>query len=126
MGTELRTRSSIHKRVRINGVVKRKSHYIWFLNTGYWQDFKNKQEIIHHLDGNSRNDSFENLQLMTRGEQGSLYRSGENSLIWRGDNVSAAAKYVRHWKCPDKYPPLTEEERQEYNAYNRERRRGKK
>ena len=37
------------------------------------------------------------------------------------NDVSAAAKYERHRKYPNKYPPLTEEERKEYNAYYRER-----
>lgn len=126
MATEQRTGGNTHKVIRVNGVVKRESHYIWFLNTGYWPDFENKQEIIHHLDGNLRNNSFENLQLMTKSEQDSFYRSGKNSLMWHGDSASAAAKYVRHWKYPEKYPPLTDAEREEYNAYNRKRRRGKK
>ena len=66
-------------RIIINGVPKYKSHHAWFLNTGYWPDFKTKQEVIHHIDGNQENDSFENLQLMTSGEHTSLHKSGKNN-----------------------------------------------
>ena len=49
----------------IDGKRKPYSHYIWFLNTGYWCDYKNKREIIHHINGNRRDDKFKNLELKT-------------------------------------------------------------
>ena len=52
------------KTVTVDGVQKKHSHYVWFLNTGYWPDFKNKQEVIHHIDGDHQNNDFSNLQLM--------------------------------------------------------------
>ena len=62
-----------HKKVRIDGIKKNKSHHVWFLNTGYWPDYKNKREVIHHIDGDNQNDDFSNLQLMTHAEHTSLH-----------------------------------------------------
>lgn len=42
-----------------------RSHYVYWKHTGH---IIQKDEVIHHLDENKMNDSFENLKLMTRGE----------------------------------------------------------
>jgi hypothetical protein len=137
---------NIHKRILIDGKIRLNSHYVWYQNTGYWPDFENKQEVIHHIDGDPLNDDFANLQLMTSSEHTSLHKSGENNHMygvefterrrrelmgennpnWRGDTASIVTRYQRHLRNPDRYPPLTEDERQEYNAYIRERRRKKR
>lgn len=62
--------------VWIDGKSKRYSHYIWFLNTGYWPDWKNKKEAIHHINGNTADDRFENLQLMATGEHSRIENLG--------------------------------------------------
>jgi len=141
--SSLKTTGNIHAKVRVNGQQKLRSHYVWFKNTGHWPDFENKQEVIHHLDGDSLNDDFANLQLMTSSEHSSLHNKGEKhpkygakfsekyrhewkgerNPNWLGDAASITAKYNRHRRNPSLYPPLTDEERREYNAYNRERRR---
>lgn len=114
----------VSRRIHIDGTYRPNSHYVWFLNTGYWPDFKSKQEVIHHLDGDSLNDTFSNLQIMTLGEHFSLHRSGKRGKDcpnWRGDSAIIESKYRRHLSDPSLYPPLTEEERKEYRAYHRER-----
>jgi hypothetical protein len=70
-----------HKYVTIDGVQKRNSHHVWFLNTGYWPDFENKREVIHHIDGDHQNDDFSNLQLMTNAEHSTLHNIGEGCII---------------------------------------------
>jgi hypothetical protein len=50
--------------IGINGETKLLSHYVWFQNTGYWPDWKNKREVIHHRNGNQKDDRFENLELL--------------------------------------------------------------
>jgi len=105
-------------RIQVNGVQMIYSHYVWFLNTGHWPDW-NKQEVIHHIDGNILNDDFKNLELMTIAEHTSFHKNGENNPSWLGDNAHVLAKYNRHRKHPDKYPPLTDEEQEERKAYCR-------
>ncbi|MFW9872044.1 MAG: HNH endonuclease [Candidatus Thorarchaeota archaeon] len=46
------------------------SHYVWFQNTG---SFPKKGEVIHHKDFNQSNNSFDNLQLMSRKEHIKLH-----------------------------------------------------
>lgn len=111
-------RPNSYRTVRVNGKRKKYSHYIWHQHTEYWPDYANKREVIHHLDGNSLNDSFDNLQLMSITEHRSLL-SGENHPSWQS-NASVTAKYTRHLKYPNKYPPLTEEERRKMNTHRRE------
>jgi len=123
--------------ILVDGKQKLYSHYVWFLNTGHWPDWRNgKGEDIHHIDGDPLNDDFENLLLMTHAEHTSLHNSGENSSMygrrgeknhnWKGDDANAVAKYLRHYRYPNKYPPLTNEERENRRAYFRERYRKRK
>ena len=128
----------------IDGEHKRKSHYIYFLNTGHWPDWS-KDEMIHHIDGDKLNDSFKNLRLMTNSGHSELHNQGENNPNsgnkwtdeqkrmlaegrmgedngrWLGDNAGIQAKYIRHLKSPEKYS-FSEAERKELNAYCREKR----
>jgi len=56
------------------------------------------------------------------GKNNPMYgRTGENSGNWKGDDAGAVAKYRRHYRYPNKYLPLTEEEKEEFNAYYRKR-----
>lgn len=126
----------------IDGEHKRKSHYIWWLNTGHWPEWP---EVIHHKDGNPLNDKFDNLQLMTNSEHSELHnqgeenpnfgnkwtdeqkrmlaegRMGEDNGRWLGDNAGIQAKYIRHLKNPEKYP-FSRADRDKLNAYHRGKR----
>jgi hypothetical protein len=46
----------------------KKSHRVWFQHHGVLPDWKGKREVIHHKDGNKRNNAIENLELMTQGK----------------------------------------------------------
>ena len=58
----------------VDGSKTQYSHYVWWQNTGYWPDWKNKMEIIHHINEDILDDRFENLQLMTQREHMSLHK----------------------------------------------------
>jgi len=81
-------KNSPYNRVTIDGVQKYNSHYIWFLNTGHWPDFANKQEVIHHIDGDPLNDDFSNLQLTT---------STEHAILHHGEGGCIVDKMVGKW-----------------------------
>ena len=68
-----------YRAITINGTTKRNSHYIWYLNTGYWPDWKNKREVINHINENKLDDRFENLQLMSHSEHSKLHSRGEKN-----------------------------------------------
>jgi len=51
----------------------RRSHVVWFDNTGYKPDWKNKREIVHHRDDDKQNDVFDNLELMTQAKHLELH-----------------------------------------------------
>jgi len=137
-----------YRGVQIEGKTTQYSHLVWFLNTGYWPDWENKKEVIHHINGDSTDDRFENLQLMTFSEHLTLHnkirfkdprnhpnygsphseetkkrisdaQKEEKSYQWKGDSVGISAKHERHRKNPDKYP-FTEEDRKEHRKYTRE------
>lgn len=40
--------------------------------------FLTKNEIVHHIDGNSLNDNFSNLKLITRAEHTSFHHTGKH------------------------------------------------
>ena len=94
------------KQIRVDGEYKQYSHYVWFKNTGYWPV---RGEIIHHIDGNCRNDEFSNLRLMTKAEHtrihsiGKSYPNptrakmnranlGEKHPCWKGDDATPQTK----------------------------------
>ena len=110
------------KRLRIDGVVTLHSHYIWFLNTGYWPV---AGEVIHHIDGDYRNDEFSNLALMTNSEHNRLHHigrhcskktrvkisvamRGEKSPLWKGDDAKPKSKYARIWRARRRISELQE------------------
>jgi len=47
-------------------------------------------------------------------------RTGEDNNNWKGDSASVAAKYQRHRRRPDLYPPLTEQEKDEHGLFIKE------
>lgn len=65
-----KSKSASYKRVTINGISKLRSHRVWHEHTDQWPDYVNKREIIHHIDGDPLNNSFDNLLLMTNIEHG--------------------------------------------------------
>lgn len=75
-------------------VVKPYSHYVWFQNTGHWPDFKNKQEIVHHIDGDISNDDFSNLRLMTKAEHSTFHNIGEGCIVRK--MVGKCGPYLYH------------------------------
>ena len=60
----------------INGKSKYRSHVVWHANTGHWPKWP---EVIHHIDDDTMNDDFANLQLMSNSEHSSMHNSGENN-----------------------------------------------
>jgi len=76
------------RNIYINGIKKKYSHVVWYENTGHWPIVPD--EVIHHIDGDITNDSFDNLQLMPDSEHKSLHaRTQENSVCGRtGKNHS--------------------------------------
>lgn len=82
------------KWVTVDGVNKRNSHYVWFQNTGYWPDFKNKQEVVHHIDGDISNDDFSNLRLMTNADHSTFHNIGEGCIISK--MVGKCGPYLYH------------------------------
>jgi hypothetical protein len=65
-----------YRKLRIEGITTKYSHYVWWQNTGYWVDW-NKKEIIHHINNDSTDDRIENLQLMGMSEHVKLHLTGK-------------------------------------------------
>lgn len=74
----------------VNGERKRYSHIIWHAHTGHWPKYPD--EIIHHIDGDSLNDSFENLQIMSHAEHTSLHQTGRINSEEANAQMSASKK----------------------------------
>ena len=55
-----------------------RSHVVWWLRTGQVVE---KGYNIHHIDGNKRNDAFENLQLLSHSDHLSVRRSTEREYV---------------------------------------------
>lgn len=72
------------RHIHINGKQKLYSHYVWHAHTGHWPIFPD--EVVHHIDGDTTNDEFSNLQLMSDSEHKSLHNSGENHYNCSGEN----------------------------------------
>ena len=106
------------RRIDIDGETRLFSHYVWYQNTGHWPIFPD--EVVHHIDGDRTNDSFDNLRLMSDSEHKSLHaqdvippsplgrihteetrakirasKIGEKNPNWQGDGASPTAKYQR-------------------------------
>jgi hypothetical protein len=63
----------------------------------------------------------------SKGEKNPNYgKHGAETTGWKGGNVPIIQKYERHLTRPDLYPPLTEDEQEEYRRYWREYRKKKK
>jgi len=73
----------VHRRnVYINGIKKKYSHVVWHKNTGHWPVVPD--EVVHHIDGDITNDSFDNLRLMSDSAHKSLHaHTQENSVCGR-------------------------------------------
>ena len=78
--------------LNIDGIRKQYSHYIWWRNTGYWPQ-RDDDEIIHHINGDSLDDRFENLQLMTSVEHSSFHKRKWNETH---DNPMLGASRPEH------------------------------
>ena len=59
--------------IAVNGEAKLCSHIVWHAATGHWPV---SPEVIHHIDGDSTNDSFINLRLMSDSEHKRLHAQG--------------------------------------------------
>ncbi len=55
----------------------REHHKIWHKNMGKWPD-SNKNEQIHHIDGDKLNNNFDNLVLCSVSEHTKIHKSYEN------------------------------------------------
>ena len=111
--------------ITINGERKKYSYYVWHAHTGHWP--MSPDEVIHHIDGDTLNDDFSNLRLMSDSEHKSLHmsggiRTGDNNPFfgrthseeskakmsaakmgdknpsWRGDDAAPQSKYARIWR----------------------------
>jgi hypothetical protein len=67
-----------------NGVNKGKHAHIVIMES-YLNRKLNKNEVVHHIDGNKQNNCVENLQVMTRSEHSSLHAT--ENLITRERNI---------------------------------------
>jgi len=65
-----------HPMAAKSGYVKR-ANLVWEEATGHYPDWKNKRELLHHIDGDKRNDNIGNLQLMSSADHTSLHSSSE-------------------------------------------------
>ena len=55
----------------------REHHKIWYENTNHWPDF-NKNEQIHHIDGDKLNNNFDNLVLCSVSEHAKIHKNYED------------------------------------------------
>lgn len=51
----------------------KKHHKVWLEHHGSLPDWKNKREVIHHINGDHNDNRIENLQLMTQAEHMRLH-----------------------------------------------------
>ena len=79
----------------INGKSKYQSHVVWHAHTGHWPEWP---EVIHHIDDDTMNDDFSNLQLMSNSEHSFLHNSRERNPKWLGDAATPHANYMRIWR----------------------------
>ena len=79
----------------ISGKSKYRSHVVWHAHTGHWPEWP---EVIHHIDDDTVNDDFSNLQLMSNSEHSFLHNRGERNPKWLGDAATPHAKYMRIWR----------------------------
>ena len=106
--------SKPRREIRINGKRMLNSHYVWHANTGHWPIFPD--EVVHHIDGDTLNDEFTNLQLMSNSEHSIMHNNGKNNFMYgkTGENnpnfgkthteetkakMSAATR--ERWKTPE-------------------------
>lgn len=91
------------RKISINGKIKLYSHYVWYAHTGHWPIFPD--EVVHHIDGDTTNDVFGNLQLMSKAAHHSLHNNGKNNSMygkigvknpgWLGDAATPHSKNTR-------------------------------
>lgn len=79
------------KRVRINGKKRRVSHLV-IERTGH---ILKKNEVVHHIDGNTQNNKLSNLSIMSRSDHTKLH----NPRDYLKYNISAAADKKLWSKC---------------------------
>ena len=110
------------RNIYVNGIKKKYSHVVWHKNTGHWP--RVPDEVIHHIDRDITNDSFDNLRLMSDSAHKSLHaqgvippsslgriatektraklrtsKMGDKNPNWKGDDASPHAKYQRIWRA---------------------------
>lgn len=89
--------------LKIDGVQKQYSHYVWWQNTGYWPDWETKREVIHHINLIPLDDRFENLQLMTDSEHKSLHNRGEKHPMY-GKSRPDQSERMKDWHETHDHP----------------------
>lgn len=70
---------SKYKGIRINGVKHDEHRFIMENNIGRKLD---KNEIVHHVNGDSHDNRIENLQVMSRAEHARLHHAGRVEPEW--------------------------------------------
>lgn len=107
---------------RVNGVLKNKHVAIWEEATGRQLP---PGHVIHHIDGNSKNNDPSNLQLMTRGEHTALHarlRKEGKDVVDPNDPDVIACRAALHNDYMRHRAVRTRKQR-EYNDTHREERR---
>jgi len=82
-----------HKRG--NGKLKFYSHVVWHEHTGHWPVWP---EVIHHIDGDTMNDEFSNLELKSLSEHSTRHRIGTT----RSEKTKTKQRVsmIERWKAP--------------------------
>ncbi len=86
--------------IQINGKKELRSHRVWYAETGYWPKWPD--EVLHHIDGDTLNDTFANLQLMSNSEHTALHKSGnfgDKNGRWLGEDATPHSKQCRIYRA---------------------------
>jgi hypothetical protein len=86
-----------YKAIKINGVKKDEHRFIW--ETYYGEIPKNM--VIHHINGNSRDNNIDNLKLMSLSEHSRFHMTGKVNSHKKEITHGTSSGYRRGCRCID-------------------------